>query len=154
MRLYLYLILAVLVASPSIAQTDTEVVKEQVVGEPGQDAPAWGEVDLEDLPSLELTELEALKGENLQLKYDSIDKQMRLMQVQYQQLQARQTAIIAELQEVQREILKSHGLEGTIDWAEKKINSIAKEIDSIAKEVDSIAKEVSSEGDPVSEEKE
>ena len=34
-----------------------------------------------------LTEIEQLKGENLVLKLDSIDKQMRLMQAQFQQLQ-------------------------------------------------------------------
>ena len=138
MRLYFYLILAVLVASPSIAQTDAEVVKEQVVGGPGPELepPAVStEVNIYNL-----SELEALKGENLLLKYDSIDKQLRLMQAQGAQLQARQAEIVGELQEVQREILKSHGLEGTVDWKEKKIIPATKE--------------VSSEGDPVSEEKE
>ncbi len=138
MRLYFYLILVMLVAVPSMVQAgwmqeppaEIEVTKEQVVGEPGQDDAIRGESNPEDLVSLKLTELEALKGENLQLKYDSIDKQMRLVQIQYSQLQARQAEIIGELQEVQREILKSHGLEGTIDWKEKKINPTAKEVNS------------------------
>ena len=71
-----------------------------------------------------LTELELLKGENLQLKYDSLDKQMRLIQVQYQQLQTQQAEIIQQLQELEAAILEKRDLktaEWSVNWPEKRI---------------------------------
>ncbi|MCH8269036.1 MAG: hypothetical protein O7A06_13095 [Acidobacteria bacterium] len=79
-----------------------------------------------------LTEVEALKGENLQLRYDSIDKQMRLMQAQFQQLQAQQGEIIGQLQALEKEILQAHGLSATppgewnVNWAEKTVQEISR----------------------------
>ncbi len=77
----------------------------------------------------ELTEVEALKGENLQLKYDSIDKQMRLMQTQYQQLQAQQAGIVRQLQQLEGEILEGCSLkpgEGIVNWQEKTVQEISR----------------------------
>ena len=71
-----------------------------------------------------LTELEALQGENLQLKYDSLDKQMRLMQAQYQQLQAQQAEIIGQLHGLEAAILRGRSLkpgEWSVNWQESKI---------------------------------
>ncbi len=76
----------------------------------------------------ELTELEALQGENLQLRYDSIDKQMRLMQAQYQQLQAQQARIIRQLQELEGEVLEKRELkpgEWNVNWAKKTVREIS-----------------------------
>lgn len=75
-----------------------------------------------------LTEMEALKGENLQLRYDSIDKQMRLMQAQYQQLQAQQAGIVRQLQELEGEVLEKRELkpgEWNVNWAEKTVQEIS-----------------------------
>jgi dsDNA-specific endonuclease/ATPase MutS2 len=71
-----------------------------------------------------LREVEALKGENVRLKLDSLDKQMRLMQEQYTRLQEAQRALVGELQTLDAEILKARGLpieEHRVNWQTGKI---------------------------------
>jgi hypothetical protein len=74
--------------------------------------------------SAPLTEVEALKGENLRLKLDSLDKQMRLLQEQYARLQEAQRGLVGELQALDAEILKARGLppqEYRVNWQTGKI---------------------------------
>src|SRR3972149_233259 len=69
-----------------------------------------------------LTEVEALKGENLTLKLDSLDKQARLMQEQFARLQEAQRSLVGELQALEKNIIEAHGFkpgEGAVDWAAK-----------------------------------
>ena len=71
-----------------------------------------------------LTEVERLKGENLQLKLDSADKQMRLLQEQYTRLAELQAALVRQLQQLEQEILTARGLppaDWTVNWQAKQI---------------------------------
>ena len=85
----------------------------------------------------DLKEVEALKGEVLQLRYDSLDKQMRLINSQYQQLQAKQVEIIEELRGLEAEILHSRLLksgEWSVNWQEKRVQAIPKPAEEAAEE--------------------
>ena len=78
-------------------------------------------------PDIALTEIEQLKGENVVLKLDSLDKQMRLMQAQYQQLQEQQRALVGQLQTLEAEVLSAHGIkpgEATVNWQAKNIEKL------------------------------
>ena len=71
-----------------------------------------------------LTEVEQLKGENLTLRLDSMDKQMRLMQEQYLRLQEQQAATVKALQTLEAEMLVARSLkrgEWVVNWQEKRI---------------------------------
>lgn len=57
-----------------------------------------------------LTELEQLKGENLRLKLDSLDKQMRLMQEQYARVQEAQQQLVQQLQTLDEGIVRARAL--------------------------------------------
>ena len=63
-----------------------------------------------EIETLSLSQIEGLKGENLQLKLDSADKQMRLLQEQYARLAELQAALVRQLQELERELLAARGL--------------------------------------------
>lgn len=57
-----------------------------------------------------LKEVEQLKGENIRLKLDSLDKQMRLMQEQYARLYEAQQQLVRQLQALDEEILRERAL--------------------------------------------
>jgi hypothetical protein len=93
------------------------------VGQESADPSFPGERGPRD-DSMVLREVETLKGENVRLKLDSLDKQMRLMQEQYARLQEAQRALVGELQALDAEILKARGLpmqEHRVNWQEGKI---------------------------------
>src|SRR3990167_5991525 len=78
----------------------------------------------QEKPGPALTEVEQLKGENLQLKLDSADKQMRLLQEQYARLAELQAALVRQLQELERELLAARGLspaDWSVNWQAKQI---------------------------------
>ncbi|MGH9785775.1 MAG: hypothetical protein ACRD88_16505 [Terriglobia bacterium] len=71
-----------------------------------------------------LTEVERLRGENLRLKLDSLDKQMRLMQEQYARLQEAQQQLVRQLQALDEEILRERALPSAVwrvDWQTGKL---------------------------------
>ena len=71
-----------------------------------------------------LTEVERLKGENLRLKLDSLDKQMRLMQEQYARLQEAQRQLVQQLQALDEEVLQARALPASawrVDWQTGKL---------------------------------
>ena len=59
---------------------------------------------------LALSEVEQLKGENIRLKLDSLDKQMRLMQEQYARMQEMQQQLVQQLQALDEGILRARAL--------------------------------------------
>ena len=78
----------------------------------------------QEKPGPALTEVEQLKGENLQLKLDSADKQMRLLQEQYARLAELQAALLRQLQELERALLTARGLspaDWSVNWQAKQI---------------------------------
>ena len=79
--------------------------------------PPAGRDAQEDRASL--TEVERMKGENLRLKLDSLDKQMRLMQEQYARLQEAQRQLVQQLQALDESILRDRALPASawrVDW--------------------------------------
>ena len=71
-----------------------------------------------------LTEVERLKGENIRLKLDSLDKQMRLMQEQYARLQEAQRQLVQQLQALDESILRDRALPVAVwrvDWQTGKL---------------------------------
>lgn len=76
-----------------------------------------------------LTEVEALKGENLTLKYDSLDKQARLMQEQFARLQDAQRDIVQQLQALEKEVIAAHGFkpgEASVNWQTRTVAPVPK----------------------------
>ena len=74
--------------------------------------------------SVSLTEVEWLKGDNLRLRYDSLDKQLRLLELQYAQLREQQAQTIRELQQLEQELVTARRLppdQWTVNWQTKKV---------------------------------
>lgn len=75
-----------------------------------------------------LTEVEALKGENLTLKFDSLDKQMRLIEAQYRELDRAKQDLMRQFGELELAIISSHALAGEhrVNWQSKMIEAVPK----------------------------
>ena len=76
-----------------------------------------------------LTEVEALQGENLTLKLDSLDKQARLMQEQFARLQEAQRDLVRQLQALEKNIIEARGFKAgaaAVDWASKIVAPVRK----------------------------
>ena len=122
----IFIALIALVSAPSLSRLG---FGQQQAIEPGQAGLSRAEPRKEsmEMPSL-LTEVETLKGENLQLRYDSIDKQMRLIQAQFQQLQVQQGEIIRQLQALEEEVLEKRELKPSkwnVNWTKRTVQEIS-----------------------------
>ena len=79
---------------------------------------------LTQIEPLALSEVEQLKGENIRLKLDSLDKQMRLMQEQYARLQEAQQQLVQQLQALDEGIVRARALPPTswrVNWQTGKL---------------------------------
>ena len=118
---------ALCLCAAALAQEGASPSEEQVPSTSSGQALRPAQDDHQQLTGIgqpALSEVEQLKGENVRLKLDSLDKQMRLMQEQYARLQEAQRALVGELQALDAEILRARGLpmqEHRVNWQEGKI---------------------------------
>ncbi len=72
----------------------------------------------------DLCETELLKNENLNLKWDDLQKQVQLLQAQYAQAQQQMSEVAKQLPELEEQVLKRRGFkagEWFVNWQSRKV---------------------------------